>query len=309
MTSVTTQITTSKKRGLPVVSNPPPAPQRPSWLRVRAPSGKNYEQLRQLVENKHLHTVCASASCPNMGECWERGTATFMILGNTCSRACRFCHVDSGRPDPVDLQEPQRLAQAAALMQLRHVVITSVARDDLPDGGAGHFAHCLQAVHEQLPQAKLEVLVPDFAGEQQSIATVLEPSLSVFNHNLETVKRLTPRVRSKATYERSLHVLATAKRLAPHIQTKSGLMLGLGEQLSEVQQALHDLRSAGVSIVTLGQYLRPSPRHTPMDRFVPPEEFDQMAVFARSLGFIHVESGPLVRSSYHAERAVSHTRF
>lgn len=304
MTLTIAPVTTSKKRGLPVVNNAPPALQRPSWLRVRAPNGQRYEQLRQLVEHKRLHTVCASASCPNMGECWERGTATFMILGNTCSRACRFCQVQSGRPEPVDLQEPQRLAEAAALMQLRHVVITSVARDDLPDGGAQHFAHCLQAVHEKLPQATLEVLVPDFAGVAASIATVVNTTVSVFNHNLETVKRLTPHVRAKATYARSLQVLAIAKRLAaPHLQTKSGLMLGLGEQLGEVQQTLHDLRAVGVNIVTLGQYLRPSPRHAPMRRFVPPEQFDQLAAFARSLGFSHVTSGPLVRSSYHAEQA------
>ncbi|MEM7403442.1 MAG: lipoyl synthase [Myxococcota bacterium] len=290
---------------LPVVNNTAAVPQPPQWLRVRAPSGKRYEQLRQLVESKRLHTVCASASCPNMGECWSNGTATFMILGNICSRACRFCHVKSGRPEPVDLQEPQRLAQAAARMQLRHVVITSVARDDLPDGGAQHFANCLQAVQQQLPQATLEVLVPDFAGQQQAITVLANAPLHVFNHNLETVQRLTASVRAKATYQRSLHVLATAKQLAPHLQTKSGLMLGLGEQLDEVRQALRDLRAAQVSIVTLGQYLQPSGRHTPVVRFVPPAEFDELAAFARSIGFAHVESGPLVRSSYHAEKAVS----
>ena len=281
------------------------APQRPPWLRVRATGSLGYKRLQQLVARKRLHTVCASASCPNMGECWERGTATFMILGNTCTRACRFCHVDSSqRPDPVDLDEPERLADAAMAMGLRHIVITSVARDDLPDGGAGHFARCLAAVRQRLPGATLEVLVPDFGAQESAIRTVLNAAPAVFNHNLETVARLTPRVRSKARYLRSLGVLATAKQLAEHVRTKSGLMLGLGEELEEVRQALRDLRDHRVDIVTLGQYLQPTPRHTPLVRYVPPTEFDALGEFARSLGFMHVESGPLVRSSYHAAEAL-----
>lgn len=281
------------------------APRRPPWLRVRATGSDDYHRLRRLVARQRLHTVCASASCPNMGECWDQGTATFMILGNVCTRACRFCHVDSSRrPNPVDLDEPERLAAAAAAMALRHVVITSVARDDLPDGGAEHFARCLTAVRRRLPQATLEVLVPDFGAQESAIQTVLNAAPAVFNHNLETVARLTPRVRAKARYQRSLDVLAAAKRLAGHVRTKSGLMLGLGEELDEVQQALRDLRAHGVEFVTLGQYLQPTPAHAELVRYVPPTEFDALGAFARSLGFTHVESGPLVRSSYHAAKAL-----
>ncbi|MEM7495184.1 MAG: lipoyl synthase [Myxococcota bacterium] len=281
------------------------SPVRPPWLRVRATGGDGYHRLRRLVARQRLHTVCASASCPNMGECWDQGTATFMILGNVCTRACRFCHVDSSRrPDPVDLDEPERLAEAASVMELRHVVITSVARDDLPDGGAGQFARCLTAVARRLPHVTLEVLVPDFGGQESAIQTVLNAAPAVFNHNLETVARLTPRVRAKARYQRSLDVLAMAKQLAGHVRTKSGLMLGLGEELNEVQQALRDLRARGVDIVTLGQYLQPTPAHAQLVRYVPPTEFDALRAYARSLGFTHVESGPLVRSSYHASAAL-----
>lgn len=283
-----------------------PEPARPSWIRVRAPGGERYLSLRRLLEERRLHTVCSSAACPNIGECWNAGTATFMVLGNYCTRACRFCDVKtSPRPLPVDLDEPERLAEAAELMGLSHVVITSVARDDLADGGAEHFSRCLHAVHQRLPQATLEVLVPDFHGLADHVQRVVDAPLHIFNHNLETVSRLTRQIRSGAKYDRSLEVLSTAKRLRPTIRTKSGIMLGLGETDDEVKVAIEDLRGANVDILTLGQYLRPSKNNHPVSRYVAPEIFDALGDFARGLGFSHVESGPLVRSSYHAERGVA----
>ena len=297
----------SQLRVLP--SDAPPRledePQRPSWIRVRAPAGERYLSLRRLLEERRLHTVCSSAACPNIGECWSSGTATFMILGNYCTRSCRFCDVKtSNRPLPVDLEEPERLAEAAVLMQLQHVVITSVARDDLEDGGAEQFARCLRAVRQRLPEASLEVLVPDFAERRESVATVVNERPEIFNHNIETVPRLTRRIRSRARYPRSLAVLAMAKELQPEVKTKSGIMLGLGETDEEVRATLRDLKSAHVDIVTVGQYLRPSKENHPVVRYVSPEGFAALAEEARSLGFSHVESGPLVRSSYHAERGV-----
>ena len=295
---------------LPILRDEPPRrleaePPRPSWIRVRAPGGERYLELRRLLEERRLHTVCSSAACPNIGECWNAGTATFMILGNYCTRACRFCDVKtSSRPLPVDLDEPARLAEAAELMGLKHVVITSVARDDLEDGGAEQFARCLVAVAARLPEATLEVLVPDFQGLRESVATVVNAPLHIFNHNLETVPRLTKKIRSGARYDRTLKVLAMAKELRPEVRTKSGLMLGLGETDDEVLASLRDLKSANVDIVTLGQYLRPSKDNHPVLRYVPPEGFEALAAFARRLGFAHVEAGPLVRSSYHAERGV-----
>jgi lipoic acid synthetase len=289
---------------LPVLQ-PTSAPARkPPWLRVRAPAGDRYTALRRLIEERRLHTVCSSAACPNIGECWNAGTATFMVLGNECTRACRFCDVKtSARPRPVDLDEPARVADAAALMELEHVVITSVARDDLEDGGARHFARCIEAVRARLPAATVEVLVPDFAGERRHVAVVADAAPEVFNHNLETVERLTRQIRSGARYERSLEVLRLAKERNPALRTKSGVMLGLGENDDEVRQALRDLRAAQVDILTVGQYLRPSPSHHEVTRFAPPDVFEAHADYARELGFAHVESGPLVRSSYHAERA------
>lgn len=285
-----------------------PEPARPSWIRVRAPSGERYLELRRLLSERRLHTVCSSAACPNIGECWNAGTATFMILGNYCTRACRFCDVKtSSRPLPVDLDEPERLAEACELMGLSHVVITSVARDDLADGGAEQFARCLRAVHARLPAATLEVLVPDFHGLEGSVATVTWAPLHIFNHNLETVPRLTRKIRSGARYERSLAVLTSAKALRPELRTKSGVMLGLGETDDEVMATLRDLKAANVDIVTLGQYLRPSRENHPVMRYVPPEGFEALGAFARELGFAHVEAGPLVRSSYHAERGVLRT--
>lgn len=280
----------------------------PPWLRVRAPGGERYRELKQLLEERRLHTVCSSAACPNVGECWSAGTATFMILGNLCTRACRFCDVKtSNRPLPVDLDEPARLAEAAELMGLKHVVITSVARDDLPDGGARQFARCITAVKERIPGATLEVLVPDFRGDREGVRTVTDAGPEVFNHNLETVSRLTRKIRSGAQYARSLAVLEMAKQLRPEMRTKSGVMLGLGETDDEVKQAIRDLHDHGTDILTIGQYLRPSPAHHEVVRYAEPAVFEELAAFARELGFVHVESGPLVRSSYHAERGVAPT--
>jgi lipoic acid synthetase len=307
--------------GLPIVDNDIPAPPaapaapspvqpRPAWLRVKAPGGGKTGELRALLAERRLHTVCSSAACPNMGDCWAAGTATFMILGNECTRACRFCDVKTAAlPGAVDLDEPERLAEAAVLMGLKHVVITSVARDDLDDGGARHFARCLRAVRARLPAATLEVLTPDFLGSEDAIAVVLEALLeggrpAVFNHNVETSERLTPKIRSGAVYRRSLAVLQAAKRLRPEVKTKTGMMLGLGETDEEVIQTIRDARAHDVDILTLGQYLRPSSWNHEVMRYVPPQQFDEFAAFARRLGFHHVESGPLVRSSYHAERGV-----
>ncbi|MFZ9885936.1 MAG: lipoyl synthase [Myxococcota bacterium] len=292
---------------LPILDADAPAqPERHRpWLRVRAPTGERYRALKQLLEERRLHTVCSSAACPNVGECWNAGTATFMILGNLCTRACRFCDVKtSNRPLPVDLGEPERLADAAALMELRHVVITSVARDDLEDGGARHFARCIRAVKQRIPGSTVEVLVPDFRGDRESVGTVLDAGCDVFNHNLETVSRLTRQIRSGAQYGRSLAVLQMAKEMRPDVLTKSGVMLGLGESDDEVRQAIADLRAHRTDILTIGQYLRPSPGHHEVMRYAEPQLFDELGAYARELGFHHVESGPLVRSSYHAERGV-----
>lgn len=276
-------------------------PIKPPWLRVKAPTGENYQRLTQLIRSKRLNTVCSSASCPNMGECWEQGTATFMILGRICTRACRFCDVDSySRPGPVDLDEPRRLAETIFEMGLKHAVLTSVTRDDLPDGGATHFVSCLNAIKALSPNITLEVLTPDFKGREQDISTVLEAQPEVFNHNLETVEELTPRIRSGAQYRRSLEVLRFAKSKAPQIKTKSGLMLGLGETNEQIKQSLRDLREHNVDMLTLGQYLRPSSFHHEVMRYAMPEEFLELGTYAKSLGFWRVESGPLVRSSYHA---------
>jgi lipoic acid synthetase len=273
---------------------------------VRAPGGGRYGELKKLLDERRLHTVCSSAACPNVGDCWASGTATFMILGNECTRACRFCDIKTAKdPMPVDLDEAERLAEAAELMGLSHVVITSVARDDLPDGGARQFARCLEAVRARRPHASLEVLVPDFQGNEDSIRIVLDANPAVFNHNLETSERLTPKIRSGAVYRRSLEVLAAAKRMRPDIRTKTGIMLGLGETDDEVIQTIRDARASNVDIFTIGQYLRPSSWNHEVMRYVTPEQFQELGAFARSLGFSHVESGPLVRSSYHAERGVS----
>jgi lipoic acid synthetase len=275
-------------------------PARPEWLKAPAPAGENYHELKQLVARLRLHTVCESAACPNVGECWRHRTATFMILGNVCTRRCGFCAVAKGRPETVDTDEPRRVAEACAELGLKFAVVTSVDRDDLPDGGAAIFAGTIRAIHARLPECGIEVLTPDFQGSRESLATVLEAGPQVFNHNIETVERLYRQVRIGARYERSLEILKAAHELRPEIPTKSGLMLGLGETRDEVLSAMADLRAHDVAILTLGQYLRPSPSHLPVMRYVEPAEFAGYREEGFKMGFRHVESGPLVRSSYHA---------
>jgi lipoic acid synthetase len=279
-------------------------PERPVWLRAPAPSGDNYHELKRLVRDLKLHTVCESAACPNTGECWNRRTATFMILGNVCTRRCGFCAVQKGAPLEVDYDEPRRVAEACAALGLRYAVITSVNRDDRKDGGAELFAGTIRAIRERIPGCKVEVLVPDFQGSRDAMEIVMNAHPDVLNHNIETVPRLYRQVRLGARYERSLDMLAFAKRVRPFVPTKSGLMLGLGENLSEVEQVMRDLRAHNVEILTLGQYLRPSQRHLPIIRYVPQVEFDELKRLGYQMGFSHVESGPLVRSSYHASDAV-----
>jgi len=278
-----------------------PAPRRrhPRWLRVPMPGGEAYQQLRARVKELRLHTVCQSASCPNIGECWNNRALTIMILGNICTRSCRFCDVATGRPLPVDPDEPKRVAAILAELQLRHTVITSVDRDDLPDGGAGIWAQTLEACHELAPQMTIEVLVPDFKGQLTHVDTVLDAQPDVFAHNLETVPRLSKQVRVQARYDRSYAVLEHARRRGA--LTKTGLMLGLGEQRDEVIEVVDQLADLGLTILTLGQYLQPSRTHLAIDRYVHPDEFAELAAYAQARGIRHVESGPLVRSSYHAE--------
>jgi lipoyl synthase len=281
---------------------PLPRPRLPDWLRLRLPVTGTFSQTRNLLEGLRLHTVCESAQCPNHWECWSKGTATFMIAGDRCTRACGFCAVTTARPEPLDPGEPARVAEAARRMNLKHVVITAVARDDLPDGGAGHFRQTVEAVRQAVPEIVIEILVPDFQDRDASIETALAADPDIFNHNLETVRRLTPAVRSRATYDRSLSVLRKVRqKRGAGIWTKSGLMLGLGEQEEEVRTAMEDLRSAGCDILTLGQYLQPTLKHLPVVEFVPPARFAAYRAEARRLGFLHVASGPMVRSSYHAE--------
>jgi lipoic acid synthetase len=277
-----------------------PKLERPSWLRAPAPVGDNYRDLKSLVERLRLHTVCESAACPNVGECWNHRTATFMMLGNVCTRRCGFCAVQKGAPLPVDYDEPARIAEAVSLMGLKFAVVTSVNRDDRPDGGAELFAMVIRAIRQRVPECGVEVLIPDFQGNLEAVDTVMEARPDVLNHNTETVPRLYRQVRLGARYERSLQVLAHARRVQPETPTKSGLMLGLGETPEEVLQVMRDLRAHQVGILTLGQYLRPSPKHLPVVRYVPPGEFEELRAAGREMGFAHVESGPLVRSSYHA---------
>jgi lipoyl synthase len=278
---------------------------RPEWLRAPAPVGENYRGLKQLVETLQLHTVCESAACPNIGDCWNRRTATFMILGNVCTRRCGFCAVQKGAPLTVDYDEPRRVAEACAALGLKFAVITSVNRDDRKDGGAELFALTIRAIRDRLPGCGVEVLVPDFQGSHPAMDMVLEASPDVLNHNTETVPRLYRQVRLGARYERSLDMLAYAKQARPRIPAKSGLMLGLGETIDEVIAVMRDLRASKVDILTLGQYLRPSPKHLPILRYVTPDEFAELKRLGYEMGFQHVESGPLVRSSYHAADAVS----
>lgn len=273
---------------------------KPDWIRVRLPSNPVFFSTKALVADLRLHTVCESAQCPNRWECWSQGTATFMIAGDRCTRACGFCAVTTAKPFPLEADEPERVAEAVARMKLKHIVITSVARDDVADGGALHFAETIRAVRRRDPTVVIEVLVPDFNGKDDCLRTVLDAAPEIFNHNLETVERLTPVVRSRAKYALSLDVLRRAKKIRPGTTTKSGLMLGLGETETEIFQALDDLRDHGVDVLTLGQYLRPSPQHLPVVEYVSPETFELYGDIARKKGFVHVSSGPLVRSSYHA---------
>jgi lipoyl synthase len=281
-----------------------PKLERPAWLRAPAPAGENYRELKRLVGELKLHTVCESAACPNVGECWNRRTATFMILGNVCTRRCGFCAVQKGAPLEVDYDEPRRVAEACEILGLKYAVVTSVNRDDRKDGGAELFALTIAAIRERIPGCKVEVLVPDFQGSHAAMEIVMNAHPDVLNHNIETVPRLYKQVRLGARYERSLDMLAYAKRVRPFAPTKSGLMLGLGENPEEALQVMRDLRTHGVDILTLGQYLRPSQKHLPIIRYVSQSEFDQFKRLGYELGFAHVESGPLVRSSYHASDAV-----
>lgn len=273
---------------------------KPEWIKVRLPSSPVFFSTKALISDLRLHTVCEEAECPNRWECWSSGTATFMIAGERCTRACGFCAVTTAKPFALEEDEPQRVAEAIRRMKLKHVVITAVARDDLADGGAAHFARTIEAVRGVDKEIVIEVLVPDFHNREPAVRTVLDAGPDVFNHNLETCERLTPVVRSRAKYRLSLAVLKRAKELAPQIATKSGLMLGLGETEEEVLQSMDDLREVGVDVLTLGQYLRPSPQHLPVVAYIHPDKFKEYEQIAYSKGFQHVASGPLVRSSYHA---------
>ena len=277
-----------------------PIESKPDWLKVKAVTGPNYQDLKTLKAGLGLHTICEEARCPNIYECWENRTATFLILGRICTRACRFCAVETGRPTGLDTEEPGRVADAVRQLRLRHVVITSVARDDLPDGGAGIFAETIRAIRAAVPDCTIEVLIPDLQGGDDALRTVVEARPDILNHNIETVERLQRVVRVKATYDRSMWVLRQSKVFDPAIRTKSGMMLGCGESPEEVIVAMRDLKANGVDVVTLGQYLRPSLMHLPVDRFAPPEEFAEYKRIGLEMGFSHVESAPMVRSSYHA---------
>jgi lipoic acid synthetase len=296
----------STRTSLPVI-DPPVAPdgRKPAWLKVRAPGGPNYIRLQGLVRNWNLHTVCEEAHCPNIGECWQEATATFMILGDVCTRNCGYCAVAHGRPVWEDREEPERIGRAVAALGLEYVVITSVNRDDLADGGAAHWAATIRAVRRHAGDCRVEALIPDFQGQAEALHTVLEAGPHVLNHNTETVPRLYKVARHGGRYERTLELFCRARAWAPGLPTKSGIILGLGETGDEVLATMRDLRAVDVSLLTLGQYLRPSPAHLPVARYYHPDEFVALAEAGRVMGFAHVEAGPLVRSSYHAKRQVS----
>ena len=279
-----------------------PRQRRPDWLRVKLPTGESFRKVREIVGEHKLHTICQSGNCPNMGECWGAGTATFMILGNTCTRSCGFCSVATGRPEEADPFEPARVARSVELMGVKHCVITSVDRDDLADGGAGIWARTIRAIRRRCPETKFETLIPDFQGKWENLAIVLEEKPDILSHNIETVRRLTQKVRVQAKYDRSLEVLMRSKRAG--LRTKSGIMLGLGETDAEVVEAMEDLRSVGVDVVTLGQYLQPTKAHLPVVEFVHPDRCARYNELGNTKGFRFGESGPLVRSSYHAEKHV-----
>lgn len=280
---------------------------KPAWLRAKAPSGDNFHNLKRLARGMELHTVCESAQCPNIGECWNHGTATFMLLGNRCTRRCGFCAVPKGRPEPIDWDEPRRVAEAVATLSLKHAVVTSVNRDDDNIGGARIFAETIRQIRERSPGCRIEVLIPDFQGIEEALQIVLDAAPEVLNHNTETVPRLYRVVRSGARYERTLRLLENAKKLSPRTVTKSGVMVGLGETAGELINVFRDLGSRGVGILTVGQYLRPSRDHLPIARFYTLEEFDYLKEEALKFGFRHVESGPMVRSSYHAHEQTAAT--
>ncbi|MBO9155333.1 lipoyl synthase [Chitinophaga sp. GCM10012297] len=290
---------------LPVIAAGEPVAQRvkkPDWLRVKLPIGENYRQVRNLVDTHKLHTICESGNCPNMGECWGAGTATFMILGNICTRSCGFCAVATGRPEAVDWDEPQRVAEAIYLMKVKHAVITSVDRDELKDGGSIIWANTIKAVRALNPETTMETLIPDFRGIWENLERVIEAAPEVVSHNVETVERMTKQVRIQAKYHRSLEVIRRLKEGG--MRTKSGIMLGLGETKEEVVQAMQDLYDNGCDVVTLGQYLQPTPKHLPVVRFVHPDEFAELREIGYGMGLDYVEAGPLVRSSYHAEKHI-----
>ena len=287
----------------------PPGPKRPDWLRARIPSGKEYQETKAILRTLDLHTVCESANCPNIGDCFSRHTATFLILGNVCTRACPFCDIRSGKPLPVDPDEPARVADAARRLGLHYIVVTSVNRDELPDGGAKHFAQTIHAIHDAIPSAKVEVLIPDFLGDEAALRIVLEARPDVLNHNLETVKRLYKRVRPAGRYDRSLQLLKRVAEWTPAIPAKSGIMVGIGETVEEVEEVLRDFHAQGVSMATLGQYLQPSKNHLPLERYVTPAEFAHYREYGLALGIRQVASGPLVRSSFHAEEQAGETVF
>jgi lipoic acid synthetase len=286
-------------RTIPLIPAPPRRP-KPEWLKVRAPGSPSYSRLKTIMRDLNLHTVCEEALCPNIGECWNHGTATFMILGDVCTRACSYCAVAHGRPGAVDAAEPVRVANAIETLDLNYVVITSVDRDDLADGGASIFAETIRETRARLPDCRIEVLIPDFQGNEAALHAVLDARPDVLNHNTETVPRLYRMARSGGRYARTLELLDRARRYAPDIPTKTGLMVGLGEEKEELVETLEDLRKVGTGILTIGQYLRPSPAHAPMERYYHPDEFRELKEIALDMGFVHVESGPLVRSSYHA---------
>lgn len=274
---------------------------KPEWLKVKIPGGKEYLRVKEVVEERNLHTICSSGKCPNQSECWSAGTATFMILGNTCTRSCQFCNVATGAGEEVDIFEPAKVAESIRVMGLKHAVITSVDRDDLPDGGANHWKKTVEMIRKKNPGVTIETLIPDFKGEWENLAPILEVKPEIVSHNIETVERITKNVRIQAKYWRSMEVLKRLKE-GGITRTKSGIMVGLGETQEEVFQTLRDLYTQGVSVVTIGQYLQPSKKHLPVMEWVKPEVFDTYKSFGESLGIDHVESGPLVRSSYHAER-------
>ena len=296
---------TSKIRAHQDLETVPLRSRKPEWLKVRSPGGRNYLRLQQMMRKESLHTVCEEAACPNIGECWEAGTATFMILGDVCTRACKYCGVAHGMPTELDLDEPRRVAETVAAMELEHVVITSVNRDELPDGGAAIYADTILRIREMIPTCQVEVLIPDFKGDEEALGVVVEARPEILGHNLETVDRLHPDVRPGGRYWRSISFLGAAKRLDPTILTKTGIILGMGEEPHEIRQAMADLREASVDILTLGQYLRPTVNHLAVQRFVTPEEFAGYREAALERGFLECVAGPLVRSSYRAEQALA----